>query len=106
MLIPSLPSFPLYKLKNTPKDKKQIDELGRLGLQFAGSTNSTLATSLKSPCSHWSFPHRLHEQDQRPALEDLSRAFGPLPDPTPGWLSGPLHEQTMIWLRATCSARP
>ena len=79
---------------------------GRLGLQFTGSTNSMLATSLKSPCSRWSFPHRSHEQDQRPALEDLPRVFSPLPDPTPGWLPGPPHKRTMIRLQATCSARP
>ena len=90
--------FPLYELKNTPKDKKRIDVLGRLGLQFAGGTNSMLATSLKSLCSCWSFPRCPHKQDQRPALEDLPRAFGPLLDQTPGWLPGPLHEQTMIWL--------
>ena len=98
MLIPSLPSFPLNELKNTPKDKKRIDVLGRLGLQFASGTNSTLATSQKSLRSCWSFSHHPHELDQRPALVDLPRAFSPPLDPTPGWLPGPPHEQTMIWL--------
>ena len=98
MLIPSLPSVSPLQTQEYPKDKKQIDVLGRLGLQFTGGTKSTLATSLKSPCSRWSFPCCPHKQNQRPALEDLPRAFGPLPDLTPGWLPGPLHKRTMIWL--------
>ena len=81
--------FPLYELKNTLKDKKRIVILGRLGLQFANETNSMLATSQKSLHSRWSFPCRLHEQDQRPALEDLPRAFNPPLGPTPGWSLGP-----------------
>ena len=102
---PYLP-FPLNELKSTPTDKKWIIVLWRLRLQFASGTNSTLATSLKSLRSCWSFSCCPHEQDQRPALVDLPRAFSPPPDPTPGWLPAPPHKQTMIWLQATCSACP
>ena len=64
---------------------------GRLGLQFTGGTNSTLATSLKSPHSRWSFPRCLHEQDQRPAE--------PIPVCEPLWEIDPLAGH---WVSGQC----
>ena len=87
--------FPLDKLKNTPKDKEWVGVLRMLRLQFASGTNSMLATSLKSLRFHWSFPCCPHKRNQRPELVDLPRAFSPPPDPTPGWLPGPPHKQTV-----------